>query len=176
MRKVLVIGSAGAGKSTFSKRLGEIAGIPVIHLDRHYWRPGWVEPSKDQWRDKVGRLLDGESWIIDGNYSGTMEMRLAACDTAIFLDLPRLSCTWRVIKRKLAFHGRSRPDMAPGCPERIGWEFIKWTWDYRNRSRPGVERRLREAGGKVAVYRLSSDAEMKEFLQNAKQEFASRKA
>src|SRR5687768_16103132 len=69
MKRVLVIGSPGAGKSVFSRRLGEITGLPVIHLDQHYWRPGWIEPSKDVWSRQVTELLQRDSWIIDGNYS-----------------------------------------------------------------------------------------------------------
>ncbi len=83
MRRVLVIGSGGAGKSTFARRLGDILQIDVIHLDTFYWRPGWVETPKPEWREIVLGLVQRESWIMDGNFSGTLEQRLEACDTVI---------------------------------------------------------------------------------------------
>lgn len=71
MRRVLVIGCGGAGKSTLARQLGEATGLPVIHLDAHYWRPGWVETPKETWRAAVDELIAADAWIMDGNYSGT---------------------------------------------------------------------------------------------------------
>ena len=88
MKRVLIIGSGGAGKSTLARQMGEISGLPVIHLDAEHWRPGWIEPSKDEWAARVDELTRGESWIMDGNYGGTMSQRIAAADTILFLDLP----------------------------------------------------------------------------------------
>ena len=93
MQRVIVIGSGGAGKSVFAARLAEGTGLPLIHLDALYWKPGWVAPAPDEWDETMRRLVAGERWIIDGNYSRTLEMRMAACDTAIFLDVPR--AVWR---------------------------------------------------------------------------------
>lgn len=87
MRKILVIGCCGSGKSTFSRRLNEITKIDIIHLDKEYWNPGWVEPPKDEWKKLVETLIARDAWIMDGNYSGTLELRLHACDTMIYLDM-----------------------------------------------------------------------------------------
>ena len=114
MKKVLVIGSGGAGKSTFATRLGELLGIEVIHLDQFYWRPGWVETPKSEWLETVERLVRKDSWIIDGNYSGSLEIRLAACDTVIFLDIARSVCVWRLLKRVVRYRKKNRQDMAEG--------------------------------------------------------------
>src|SRR5215218_8542893 len=114
MRRVLVLGSGGAGKSTFAARLAERTGLPLIHLDAEYWRPGWTGSPKREWLEKVERLTGGDEWIMDGNYGGTLQKRLAAADTVIFLDLPRIVCLARVVRRRLRFHGRTRPDMTPG--------------------------------------------------------------
>ena len=119
MQRVLVIGSGGAGKSAFAVRLGQATGLPVIHLDAAYWKPGWREPSKDAWAARVTQLLAGEHWIMDGNYGGTLEQRLAACDTVVFLDMPRLLCIWRVLKRFVQYRGRTRPDVTAGVQSSV---------------------------------------------------------
>jgi adenylate kinase family enzyme len=164
VKKVVVIGSSGAGKSVFSTRLGEITGLPVIHLDKHHWRPGWTEPPKEEWRRQVKELASGDSWIIDGNFGGTMEMRLAKCDTAILLDLPRHVCTWRVIKRVIRYHGRTRPDLAADCPERVDFPFIKWVWRFPKDTRPAVIERLSRVADSVSIIRLTSAAQVDRFL------------
>ncbi len=136
MRRVVIIGCSGAGKSTLARRLGERTGLPVVHLDREYWRPGWVEPARDDWRARVAGLAAGESWIIDGQYGGTLELRLARADTLIFLDLAMPVCLLRVLRRTLSGYGRTRAEMSPGCPERFDWPFLKYVWNYRRSHRP----------------------------------------
>jgi adenylate kinase family enzyme len=167
MKRILVIGSGGAGKSTFSRQLGEVLGIEVVHLDVEHWRPGWVEPPKDEWGQRVRELVSGEEWIIDGNYSGTMEVRLAACDTVVFIDLPRAVCVWRVMKRVVTYRSDRRPDMAEGCSEKFDLKFLKWVWDYPKRSRPRVLRLLEDNSREKKVYRLRSRAEVENFLRAA---------
>lgn len=96
LRKVLIIGSGGSGKSTLANRLGQRTNLEVIHLDQLYWRSGWVETPKAEWLEIVSDIVKRDQWIIDGNYSGTLEPRFKACDTIIFLDLPRTVCVWRI--------------------------------------------------------------------------------
>jgi adenylate kinase family enzyme len=167
MRRVLVIGSGGAGKSTFAARLGARTGLPVIHLDALYWRAGWRETPREEWAARVEELLAGGEWIMDGNYSGTMERRLAVCDTVVFLDLPRTLCLWRVIKRRAIFRGRARPDMAEGCRERLTWEFARWVWTYGRARRPGVLKRLGELSEGQRVHVLRSSREVRRFLEES---------
>jgi adenylate kinase family enzyme len=167
VKRVLVIGSGGAGKSTLARRLGERLSLEVIHLDAYHWRPGWVEPPKEEWNATVEELLRREAWVMDGNYSGTLDARLVACDTVVFLDLPRAVCLWRVMKRLAMYYHRRRPDMAEGCHESFDLEFIRWVWSYRKRSRPKVVRLLREHEREKRVVWLRSSAEAEEFLARA---------
>jgi adenylate kinase family enzyme len=164
MRKVLVIGSGGAGKSTFAAKLSRRTGLPLIHLDSLYWRPGWIETSAAEWDQTIEHLLGRDTWIMDGNYGRTLERRLAACDTVIFLDLPRLLCLQRIIRRRLQFHGRSRPDMREGCPERLSWEYIQWVWAYPERHRPGILARLAALEPEKQIVVLRSTGEVERFL------------
>jgi adenylate kinase family enzyme len=161
---MLVIGSGGAGKSTFSRRLGGRLGLEVIHLDVAYWLPGWVEPPEDEWARKVDELCGRDSWVMDGNYSGTLERRLAACDTVVFLDLPRTVCVWRVLKRRVMYLATPRPDIAEGCRERFNAEFLLWVWNYPVRSRPKALALLEKHGGGKRIVRLRSSAEVERFL------------
>jgi len=164
MKKVLVIGPGGAGKSTFASQLGKALNIQVNHLDVAYWRSGWTKPSEDKWLKTVNQLVSGDSWILDGNFGGTLELRLKHCDTIIFLDMPRVLCVWRIVKRRLLYRNRSRPDMAEGCHEKLDLDFILWVWNYSRRSRPGVVKLLSEqAEGKEVVW-LRSRGEVKKFL------------
>ncbi|MGZ8412152.1 MAG: AAA family ATPase [Gemmatirosa sp.] len=142
MRRVSIIGSGGAGKSTLAVRVAARLGVPLVHLDARYWHPGWLATPADVWRREVETLVAGPAWVMDGNYGGTLDLRLAASDTVVFLDLPRVVCLTRVLGRALRYRGRSRPDMAPGCPERLSWEFVRWVWEYPTRRRPDVLRRL----------------------------------
>ena len=167
-KRVLVIGSGGAGKSTFARRLAARLGLPLIHLDRVFWHAGWVETPKGEWRRKVEELCAGESWIIDGNYSGTLDVRLEACDTVIFLDLPHVLCTWRALKRSVTYRESARPDMAEGCRERIDLKFLYWVWSYPSRRRPKILARLDELAGSKKIYRLSSSAEVERFLEEVR--------
>lgn len=165
MKKILIIGSGGAGKSTLARELGIILNLEVIHLDAFYWNPGWVETPKLEWQSIIQNLILRESWIMDGNYSGTLDIRLPLADTVIFLDFPRLLCLWRVIKRSWQYAGQSRPDMASGCPERLTWQFLKFVWTYPITRRPVILDKLRLLTLNQQVIILRQPKEVREFLQ-----------
>lgn len=164
-----MIGSGGAGKSTVATSLGTLLDIEVFHLDTLYWKPGWIEKCRPEWHKTIQELLKRDSWIIDGNYSNTLELRVAACDTVVFLDIPRLICLWRVLKRWALYRGKSRPDMAEGCPEKINLEFIRWVWGYKNRTRPKVVAMLNNNSPRKKVVWLRSDREVRAFLERAQE-------
>jgi adenylate kinase family enzyme len=164
MKKILVIGSGGSGKSTFAKQLGKILEINVIHLDSLYWKSGWIEPPKHEWAEVVKHLIAQDSWIMDGNYSGTIDLRIEACDTVIFLDKSRLLCLWRVLKRAIVYRNKTRPDMAEGCLEKIDFEFLLWIWNYPRRTSPKIVKMLEQVSDSKKIIRLRTDREVIEFL------------
>ena len=164
MKRILVIGSGGAGKSTVATRLGQLLDLEVNHLDKFYWRPGWVETPPEEWTQIVTALINRDSWIIDGNYGGTLALRMQKCDTIVFLDMPRLLCVWRIVKRNFRYRRDVRPDMAEGCREKLDPEFVSWVWNYSRRTRPKVVKLIHEqAHGKRVVW-LRSNAEVNKFL------------
>ncbi|QLE55466.1 DNA topology modulation protein [Nostoc sp. TCL26-01] len=171
MQKILIIGSGGAGKSTLARELSKILKLEVIHLDTFYWQSGWVETSKTEWENIIQDLIMRESWIMDGNYSNTLDIRLSVADTVIFLDFPRLLCLWRIIQRRWQYAHKSRPDMALGCPERLNWEFLKYVWSYPIIRRPKILDKLRKVAPHQQVFILHQPTEVKEFLQKISQTF-----
>lgn len=164
-RRILIIGPGGAGKSTLAARLGRALALPVIHLDAEYWSSGWTPTPKDEWGARVGAMLERDAWIMDGNYGGTLMQRLAACDTVIFLDFPRRIYIRRVIARWLQHRGRSRPDMAPECPERLSMEFLVWLWRYRRTRRPEILARLAALSPDQRAIVLTSPREVERFVE-----------
>lgn len=166
MRRVLIIGSGGAGKSTLAHRVAERTGLPLIHLDAHYWHAGWVPTGNAEWDRQVAELIARDRWIMDGNYGRTLPTRLAECDTVLFLDLPRLLCLWRLFWRRLRYGGRSRPDLPEGCPEQLSWDFVLWVWDYPRRRRPDILRQLAALGEGQRAVVLRSTGDLERFVDS----------
>jgi adenylate kinase family enzyme len=158
---MLIVGPSGAGKSTLARRVSAELGVPLIHLDAHYWRPGWKEPSKTEWRAQVDELLARDAWIMDGNYSGTFTERIAAADTIVFLDFSRAHCLYGVFSRWWKTRGRVREDLAPGCPEKLpGPDFLRWIWNYPRKTRPKLVALLDEVRATKQVVILRSRDEV----------------
>lgn len=163
-----MIGSGGAGKTTVATELAGRLGLPLVHLDAHFWRPGWQPTPTEEWRRHVAELASQPRWVMDGNYGGTLDLRLDRCDTVIFLDLPRVVCLWRVLRRQIRYRGRSRPDMSAGCPERLSWEFVVWIWTYPSRRRTEILRKLGALGEGRRAFVLSSTRQIRRFLAEAR--------
>lgn len=172
MQRVIVIGSGGAGKSFFSRQLADVTGLPLHHLDSLYWQPGWKEPGHAEWHASLQALLSRPAWILDGNFGGSLEARIAASDTVIFIDTPAWVCLWRVVVRRIRHHGQSRPDMAAGCHERLDPGFIGWILGYRFQRRPAILRRLDALRHEKQVVVIRSGAQAREFLDCLKQQAA----
>ena len=165
MRRVAIIGSSGAGKSTLARRLGERTGLPVVHLDEHFWHPGWVETPRSEWRAAQVALCAQDAWIMDGNYSGTLDVRLARADTVVLLDLPRRVTIPGVVGRWVRHHGE--PVQAAGCPERPTRELLRFVWDYPTGGRVRALAAL-DAHGRddLALVILRSRAEIRRWLDD----------
>ena len=145
MERIIIIGCGGAGKSTLARQLGEKLDIPVVHLDKLFWKPGWAQVTQEEFDILHTQELAKEKWIMDGNFNRTMPERIVRCDTVIYLDFSRFACLLGVLKRVLTTYGTVRPDMGEGCPERIDFEFLKWVWNYNKDKRERNYRLLNEA-------------------------------
>lgn len=164
MERVLLIGCSGAGKTTLARALGAKTGLPVVHLDRHYWRPGWVEPEKDVWRRQVEELIAAPRWIIDGNYGGTLELRLTRADTVVMFDFPMWQCLAQAFWRSAKGYGKTRADMGPDCPEKFELAFARFIWRFQIDTMPRMYKRLEAFGGRLVVVRTRADVAA--FLEN----------
>lgn len=168
-RRVVVTGMAGAGKSTFSRALSAKTGLPVIHLDIHFWKPGWVEPPEDEWREKQRALLASDEWIVDGNYHATLDLRLERADTVVFLDTP-----WGVCARRAFVRGVRKPPagnvLPDGCDQsacrrvRDEWWLVWRVWRGRRSERERELKILSRHGKHVALYVLRSKRAVRELL------------
>jgi adenylate kinase family enzyme len=164
MQRVLVIGPGGAGKTTIARSIAQRTGLPLVHLDAFYWHAGWRATPNSEWDRIVAEMVARDGWIIDGNYGRTLPIRLAACDTVVFLDRSRSVCLWRLVRRRLQYALRGRPDLPDGCPERLTCEFVRWVWGYPTRRRPGILRQLAALDGQKSVVVLRDDASVGRFL------------
>ena len=164
MNRILIIGCGGAGKSTLARELGEKLELPVVHLDKLFWKPGWVEMEKDAFDALLRIEVAKERWIMDGNFDRTIPERLGRCDTVIYLDFSRAACLMGVCKRVLTTYGKVRPDIGEGCPERIDLDFLKWVWNFNKNKRKRNYRLLNEAEGKETIV-LKNRRAVKKFLK-----------
>lgn len=138
-RRILVLGCCGSGKSTFAYALSQKTGLPVIHIDQMFWSEGWVERPKDEYQRLLQEAINQDKWIMDGNHSTSLEQRLQHADIVIMFKYPLYLCFYRIFKRILTHHGKTRPDMAAGCPERLSWEFLQYVWRFPKDSQPKLE-------------------------------------
>lgn len=164
MKRIAIIGSGGVGKSTLARKLGELTGIEVHHLDRYFWKPGWEPITKEELAEEIERIIAQESWIIDGNYMNSMEMRMKAADTVIYLDFSSINCLWGITKRRIMYANKVRPDMGIGCKEKVDWEFIRWVMTFRRRNRKKLLELMESYKSGKDMIILKNRRQVEEFL------------
>lgn len=172
MKRVMIIGFSGAGKSTMANMIAEKLGIEAVHLDSLHWLPGWVENTKENEISALKPVLNSEKWVIDGNYSKILyNERMNMADTIVFLDFNRFLCLIRVIRRYLKYKGKRRPDMGEGCDEKLDFEFVSWVL-YKGRKSKNRKNKLIRLSELKAEYPekdiciLRNPRQVREFLKS----------
>ena len=166
MQRICVVGCCGAGKSTLARALSARLALPLVHLDAIYWLPGWQEPEIADFRDRVERVVERAAWIVDGNYSRTYDQRLPRADLIVWLDYPRWRCFWQIARRIFVHRGQVRPDMAPGCPERLDWSFLRFVWAFPTHSRQRLVDALDRLGIADRCLRFTEPRQAKAWLSS----------
>jgi adenylate kinase family enzyme len=160
----MVVGSGGAGKTTFARELGLITDLPVIHLDRLFWNPGWVETPAAVWRARVEELASLDEWILDGNYGASLMERIARAHAIVFFDISRVVCLVGALERSVVHQFRQRHDLPEGCREAMRWNFVRYIWRFPNDSRPRLTAAISKASPDVAVVTITNRAQAAEVL------------
>lgn len=163
--RILVIGCSGGGKTTLSRKICARADLPYISMDREFfWLPGWVKRDRAEERALIAAKVAEERWLIDGTAPSSFDLRLPRTELVLWVRMPRWLCMWGALSRAVRWLGRSRPDMAPGCPERIDSEFLRYIWDWERKFAPKVLAELAQHGPNVPVFQLKSRGEMRRLL------------
>ena len=163
--RIMVIGCSGGGKSTLSPKIAEKFDLRYISMDRDVlWLPGWVLRSREAQRPLIEELVAGARWILDGNNSSSFDIRLPRTDLVLWVRMPRWLCLWGALSRAIRHYGQTRADMAPGCPERLDWGFLRYIWDFERVSAPQMRERLAVCGPDIPVFQLKSRRQMRALL------------
>jgi adenylate kinase family enzyme len=164
MRRVLVIGAPGSGKSMLATKLAAKLKLPLHYLDLHHWQPGWKYRDAGEARESVRAIAETPAWVMDGNFSETFDLRMPRADTLIWLDYPRVTCIRRILMRTIKDYRRSKPDLPEGCPEDFDAAVLRFAWDFPTKHRPEIFTGLERFGGHLKVFRLSNDRDVAEFF------------
>lgn len=166
MKKIIILGCAGCGKSTLAAKLSEKLQIPLLHLDTIYWKANWQEEDKEIFENKQIEFLKNDSWIIDGNYRDTLEMRLKDADTVLYLDYPRRVAIYGIYKRYFEYRKKTRTSIAAGCKEKIDRSFFKWVWRFKKHAKPKIIEILNGYKDNCNIYFFKNRKELNNFLNN----------
>ncbi len=166
-KRILVLGSSGSGKTTFAIRLARILGLTAVHLDAHFWKPGWIATSQSEWRSVVSRLIQEPTWVMDGTFENSLDLRIPAADSIIVIERSRWICLWRVLKRKWTVDDQRRPD-APGG-QKLDRAFFRYIWRYPAVTQPFVMNRIRQYGADTPRVHLTGSHQIEKFLRQMEQ-------
>lgn len=164
MKRILIIGSNGAGKSTFSFALAEKLNLPLIHIDQIYWHGNWEVTPPEDFQERLLQEVQKDEWIIEGNNVRSLDQRLRYADTVFWFEFPPLLCTKDIIRREVRYRGKARPDMPETCISKFQLSFLRYAWNFNKTYRERITKLLREAAH-VDVIRFTNRRQVKKYLQ-----------
>lgn len=162
MERIALVGCGGSGKTYLANQLGTLLDLPVTHLDAHYYDTGWSPRCTEEFAAVQHDRVAADRWIIEGNYAGTLPIRLRRADTVLFLDLPPLTCLAGVAQRRWRFRGGQHP--GAGVYDRITWDFACYILGYRRNMRPRVRHLIATCAQHARVVTLTSRSAVRDFL------------
>lgn len=168
MKHILIIGCNASGKTTMARKLSEKLNLPLIHLDKLYWRDNWTHATDEEFDKLLEEELKKDEWIIEGNIKRTLPKRLKYCDTVIYLDFSSFVCVLNAIKRLIQSHNKSRPDMGGECIEKFnlkGLKFINSIWSFNTKNRKDYYKMISQEN-QIKVIILKNRKQVNEYLKN----------
>lgn len=161
MERIIVIGNNGSGKSVFSIKLGNKLNLQVIHLDSYFHLPGWGKRPNEEWLKLHDDFIKGDKWIIDGTYRKTLEKRINAADTIIFLDIPKWLAFYRMINRRIIYRNSKRPDMPDYLNEQMSFTLFRKNITF---SRKRIYEIINKYNDSKKIVVLKNNKEIEQFL------------
>ncbi len=169
MDRIAIIGCGGSGKTYLAHQLAELLDLPLTHLDAIYYDADWNPLPPEQFAARQDQLVAAPRWLVEGNYAGTLPIRLARADTVVFLDLPAITCLAGIAQRRWRYRGGQHRD---GVYDRITWGFVRYIWGYRATMRPRVRALLDEHGHNATLITLTSRRQAARLLDRVRAENA----
>jgi len=164
MKKVLVLGCGGSGRSSFARQIGQITGLKVYHLDIFFWKPGLITTPNEEWEAFINQIVYEDEWIIDGNYTRTLDLRLKEADTVIFFDMARTRRMCRIIRRRFSYSPKIKTDIDEECREHLNSEFFKWVWNYNKNVKPIILKKLKGCSKDKEIIIFKKPSQVREYL------------
>jgi adenylate kinase family enzyme len=153
-RRILVLGPCGSGKTWLTRQLSQILNLPAVHLDANFWQPGWISTPQPEWRVKVSTLVKEESWIMDGTYESTLDLRIPAAEVIIMTRCPRWASFWGVIRRSMIYRNMPRPDAPLKQP--VDLAYMRYIWKYPGKTEPLVNKLIAKHSQDIPTIQLNS--------------------
>lgn len=166
MNRIAIVGSPGSGKTTLADVLGVRLDLPIIHLDNYFWHPGWVETPAEEWVRRQTELIAGSSWIVDGTYFQTLDLRFERADTIIFFEISRWRCLFRALFRTVTHYGKEV--QAKGCPEHFDPTFLKFIYHFPRDTKPKIDEAIARHAHSVSVINIASTKDAARFLDSVR--------
>lgn len=167
--RIMIFGPPGAGKSTFAVNLSQSTKLPLYHLDKYFYVRNWIERDYQEFLSIQHRLVNQDSWIIDGNNTKSLEIRYARAQIVLYFNFPKRICLWRIIKRRFN-KDLSIDDRAESCPEVLRWSLVKYLWTFNNRIKENLKK-LREIYPEVNFFIIKNAVDLKKVEQVIKSYF-----